>query len=80
MRGFIMTLILAAGCSDNSPAPGVQDMSGQDLAATADLAPVCVSNPLTSVELLNACTTADSVDKMPFYPSRAPNGQLPQLP
>jgi hypothetical protein len=35
---------------------------------------------MTHVELLNACTTAQSYEKMPFYPSKAPNGVLPGLP
>lgn len=40
----------------------------------------CFESPQTSVELLNACTDADSVDKQPFYPTLAPGGVLPQLP
>ena len=43
----------------------------------------CVMNPTTSVELLNACTTAQTGDPAkdaPYYPSLAPNGNLPPLP
>jgi hypothetical protein len=29
--------------------------------------------------LINACTPADFVDKMPYYPTLAPNGQLPAI-
>jgi len=74
MRILILALMLT-GCSDKTPAPG-----SSDLGVSADLAPTCSSTPTTSVELLNACTTADSVDKLPFYPTLAPNGQLPTLP
>ncbi|MGZ3439649.1 MAG: hypothetical protein ACXVDD_09035 [Polyangia bacterium] len=55
-----------------------------DLAmAGADMAPSCVMNPMTSEELLNACTTAQTGDPTkdaPYFPSLAPNGALPPLP
>ena len=50
----------------------------------ADMAqPACVQNPTTGVELLNACTTAQSGDPAkdaPYFPSLAPGGTLPPLP
>lgn len=48
----------------------------------ADMAFVCVQNPMTNDDFLNSCAPAgvDSVNIDPFYPSLAPNGQLPQLP
>jgi|GEM_PF-6233254 len=76
MRALLLFGLLMAACTDKSAAP----QGTQDLSVPPDMAMDCVSNPVTSVELLNACTTADSVDKMPFYPTRAPNGQLPPLP
>jgi hypothetical protein len=45
-----------------------------------DMAPACTTNPMTHVEIINACTDADSYDKMPYFPMLAPNGQLPPLP
>jgi hypothetical protein len=51
------------------------DMGG----GNPDMAPSCVMNPMTSVEIENACTDADSYDKQPFYPTRAPGGTLPPL-
>ena len=49
---------------------------------TAGLSFVCAQNPTTNDELLNSCAPAgvDSVNIDPFYPSLAPNGQLPALP
>ena len=44
------------------------------------MAATCVMNPMTHVEIINACTNADFYDKMPYYPTLAPNGQLPPLP
>lgn len=79
---------LLIGCGDDSGAPG-NDLGGNkpDLAMTddagggnPDMAPACVMNPMTHVEIINACTNADTFDKMPFYPMLAPNGMLPALP
>ena len=43
-------------------------------------APDCTSNPMTHVEIINACTTADEIDKMSTLPLLGPNGELPPLP
>lgn len=43
-------------------------------------APDCFTNPMTHVEIINACTTADEVDKTPNLPLLGPNGELPPLP
>ena len=40
----------------------------------------CFMNPTTHVQIINACTSAQSYDKTPFYPAAAPNGVLPPLP
>ncbi len=66
-------LALPAGCSDNKSNGG-----GSDMGPTLDMA--CYMNPTTHDQLINACTTSQSYDKMPFYPARAPGGQLPPLP
>jgi hypothetical protein len=45
-----------------------------------DLAPNCVSGtPASNEQFLNACSSAASVEISPFYPDKAPNGQLPPL-
>ncbi len=74
--GVAMTLATAlAACGNGSKGGG--DMGGGDMALP------CVANPMTSVELLNACTTAQTGDPAkdsPYYPSLAPGGKLPPLP
>lgn len=73
--GAIVAVALLAACGNGSKGGG--DMGGGDMATP------CVMNPTTSVELLNACTTAQSGDPAkdsPYYPSLAPNGTLPPLP
>lgn len=72
-----LPLFLALACSacpssDTRPS----DLGGR----TADLAPTCVVSPTTHVELLNACTNAEGFDKLPFFPTLAPDGALPPLP
>lgn len=67
--------LLLAGC------PGETDSSAAlaDLARpTADLG--CYAAPRTHVELLNACTTAQAVDKQPALPLLRSDGTLPPLP
>lgn len=81
---FVVALALAttvAACSDNT-GHGSPDMAmppgGGDMSTES-----CVMNPMTPVELLNACTTAQTGDPAkdaPYFPTLAPNGQLPPLP
>jgi hypothetical protein len=74
---------LVAACGDNgNNNGGSPDMAmtggGGDMATAA-----CSMNPMTHEELLNACTTAQTGDPAkdaPYYPSLAPNGNLPPLP
>ncbi len=71
-----LSLGALAACSNNSG--GAADMGGGDMAQAA-----CVTNPMTNVELLNACTTAQTGDPAkdaPYFPSLAPGGTLPPLP
>ena len=84
--GISLVLSLAA-CGSNgvskTPADMAMVQSNADLAeqpGNPDLAPACVANPMTHVQILNACTNATPFDKTPFYPALAPNGQLPPLP
>jgi hypothetical protein len=40
----------------------------------------CFSNPMTHVEIINACTDAEKVDKVVKLPLLEPDGSLPPLP
>jgi hypothetical protein len=42
--------------------------------------PDCFTNPMTHVEIINACTTAQEVDLMPVLPLLDMDGGLPPLP
>jgi hypothetical protein len=63
----LLGALAACGGNDGAPPANNPDMA-------------CANSPTTYVQIINACTTADSVNKMPFFPALAPNGQLPQLP
>ena len=43
-------------------------------------APDCYTHPKTHLEIINACTTADEVDKTSNLPLLGPKGELPPLP
>jgi hypothetical protein len=74
-------LVAACGDDGGGNGGGTPDMAmqgGGDMAG-----PACSMNPMTHEELLNACTTAQTGDPSkdaPYYPTLAPNGQLPPLP
>ena len=75
---------LVAACGGDG---GTNNNGSPDMAMTGgggDMAqPACSMNPMTNEELLNGCTTAQTGDAnkdAPYFPSLAPNGQLPPLP
>lgn len=74
----VMCLVAVAvvGCG-GSGNHGGGDAGGN---GSDDMAPSCARDPQTHLEIINACTDSQSVDIQPFYPAKAPNGQLPPLP
>jgi len=82
---LLVALAAFAACDDNKltddggGGPADMSMSGHtDGSGPApDLAFVCSNMPMTHAEIINACTTAQTYDNMPFYPTLAPNGVLP---
>lgn len=87
MRIVVAGLLVAAlaACGDDAPAQidartdaaDVDAGAGVD-ADTADAS--CFMNPQTHVEIINACTTAEKIDKHPVLPLLLPDGGLPPLP
>lgn len=68
-------LLVLAGCPDESPPADAVDLG---LPSAADLG--CYENPQTHVELINACTPAQSLAKQPTLPLLRADGTLPPLP
>lgn len=68
----------SAGSSGGSGgAAGANPQGGT--AGTAG-APDCSMSPKTHEEIINACSDAEKVDKMPALPLLKPDGSLPPLP
>ena len=89
MRPFILVILfvgavgLVASACGNSAAPTPDMLGAPDMSMAqgqADMAIPCVMNPMTNLEIINACTNAEFIDIMPHFPTLAPNGQLPPLP
>jgi len=86
----VVAITVAVGCGDTTTNNNGGDDMGltqkPDLFSTGpapDMMPVsdCVMNPMTHVEIINACTTSPAApDKSPMFPALAPNGVLPSLP
>ncbi len=73
--GLLWLLSTTTGCpggSETGPEERSQDLAARDLA--------CIENPRTHIEILNACTNAQSVDKKPVLPLLRADGTLPPLP
>jgi hypothetical protein len=77
---FLIVFALAglAGCGDNKQ--GTPDMGPSPDMTTVSPDMGCYGNPQTHVELLNACTNAQAVDKTPVTPLLNADGTLPPLP
>lgn len=74
---MLALLVVAAGCKE---APDRLDAGTPPDAAAppADLA--CFADPVTHVQIINACTSAQRIDKKPVLPLLRPDGTLPPLP
>lgn len=81
MRAHALCLALLAGLT-GCPGPTESTDAGtpvqHDLGRAPDLG--CYLNPQTHIEIINACTDAQAVDKTPVLPLLHPDGTLPPLP
>lgn len=84
MRARTMKLLCGIALATLAACGNGTKGGGNDMGPSPDLAPPpCVMNPQTGVDILNACTdaqTGDPTKDYPYYPALAPNGQLPPLP
>ncbi|HEX2569339.1 MAG TPA: hypothetical protein VH877_07250 [Polyangia bacterium] len=86
MRGLfaVLGLLLLTTLAACPGAGGSSRDAGPDAGALPDLQPApdlgCYSNPQTHVEIINACTSSQSLDKTPRLPLARPDGTLPPLP
>ena len=62
----------ASAAASSSGAGGMGGAGGEG--------PECFTDPMTHVEIINACTDAEKVDKVVNLPLLNPDGSLPPLP
>ena len=78
---FFMGLALAGALAACGGKGGTPDAGGESPdASVPDAGPTCFTNPQTHVEILNACTTSQGIDKQTTLPLLKPDGTLPPLP
>ena len=78
-----LALAACGGGSSSNPADAKVIVEPPDAAVDAAAPPAdanCIDNPVTSSDLMNACTTATKVDKDPVLPLQYQDGGLPPLP
>jgi hypothetical protein len=85
--GLASALLLACDANATSNAEddaGAREQDAGDERGDAGAgdagAAACVEDPETHVEIINACTDAQAVDKDPKLPLRLADGGLPPLP
>ena len=78
-RVLAIAILALAACGDDGPA---QDPDARVDAAIDAGGPdaSCFTDPQTHIELINACTSAEKIDKRPVLPLLLPDGGLPPLP
>jgi hypothetical protein len=73
-------LLLASACGGSSSTPINNQDAGSDAGSDAGQVADCVTNPTTSLDLLNGCTDAGFFDRSPVLPLLQADGGLPPLP
>lgn len=70
----------SSSSSSTSSSTSSSSTSTSSSTSSGDGGPDCVMNPMTHIEIINACTDAEQVDKAPVLPLLEPDGGLPPLP
>jgi len=82
----LVAVLCAAGCGNDdatlvadSPSPEQLPGAGGGSGETPDEPAPCVQNPVTHLDIINACTSAVGVRKTPRLTLLNPDGSLPPL-
>jgi hypothetical protein len=90
---LLLPLAFVLNCGNDDP-PGTDDQDTHDTSGDDPSDPddpddpddqpddpnACFDNPTTHVEIINACTDAESIIKTPVLPRLNADGTLPELP
>lgn len=78
---FVMVSLVGA-CGDETPSTSGTSSSSSSSGAGGEGGggPDCHSDPKTHIEIINACTDAEKVDKVVNLPLLEADGSLPPLP
>jgi hypothetical protein len=79
---FALLLLCAAGCGNDDATlvadpPSPQPQPGGSSGETPGQPPPCVQDPVTHLDIINACTNAVGVRKTPQLTLLNPDGSLP---
>lgn len=74
------TATSTTGATGSTGSTGGTGGAGGSGTGGAGGAPDCSTSPMTYVEIINACTTAQKIDLMPVLPLLTMDGGLPPLP
>ncbi|MDC3981732.1 hypothetical protein [Polyangium jinanense] len=83
MLGLFVLALLAGACGEENPPAnpaGSSSSSGAGGSGGAGGEPECFPEPTSHVEIINACTDAEKVDKAVNLPLLNADGSLPPLP
>jgi hypothetical protein len=77
----LLAITLAGACGDDTlPSDEASASSSSSSSGTGGGGPDCVTDPMTHVEIINACTDAEKIDKIVNLPLLGSDGSLPPLP
>jgi hypothetical protein len=79
-QGGTLSTSTTSSTSASAASSGGMGGAGTGGATGTGGSPDCFPNPMTYVEIINACTNAQQVDVSPVLPLLLPDGGLPPLP
>ncbi|TKD11940.1 hypothetical protein [Polyangium fumosum] len=87
LKGLFVLVLLTSACGEENPPANPSGNSsssgaggGGGAGGSGGGGPECFSEPTSHVEIINACTEAEKVDKVVNLPLLNADGSLPPLP
>lgn len=78
---IVLVAFVVGACNRAAPEPTGTPVDGGTKVPVSDAAVACFTNPQTYLEIINACTDAEAIDKVVHLsPMSLPDGGLQPLP